>query len=64
MSNHLQNRNGTYYFRRVVPDDLRGHFRTANGKPRTEWTWSLRVKDHEAAKRLLPDCLAKTSELF
>ncbi len=64
MSNHLQNRNGTYYFRRVVPDDVRGHFRTANGKPRTEWTWSLRVKDRETAKRLLPECLARTNTLI
>lgn len=42
-----------YYFRRVVPPDLIGHFRTATGKPRIEWKYSLQTKDRrEAAKRL------------
>jgi hypothetical protein len=64
MKNHLQNRNGTYYFRRVVPEDIRHLFPTASGKPRSEWTWSLRVKDSEQAKRKLPDCLARTNDLI
>ena len=43
----------TYYFRRVVPPDLIGHFLTATGKPRIEWKYSLQTKDRrEAAKGL------------
>ena len=42
---HLQKRNSVYYFRRVVPDDLRGFI------GRDEWVYSLRTKDREEAKR-------------
>ncbi|WP_052072265.1 DUF6538 domain-containing protein [Sphingopyxis sp. MWB1] len=43
----------TYYFRRVVPPDLIGHFRTATGKPRIEWKYSLKTKDRrEAAPKI------------
>lgn len=52
MKNHLQNRNGTYYFRRVVPKDIRPIIRTGAGKPRSEWVWSLNEKDPARAKRL------------
>ncbi len=42
-----------YYFRRVVPPDLIGHFLTATGKPRVEWKYSLKTKDRrEAAPKL------------
>lgn len=41
----------TYYFRRPVPKHLVGHFRTAKGAARTEWSISLRVKDRDQAKR-------------
>lgn len=64
MTNHLQNRNGTYYFRRVVPEDIRHLILTNTGKPRTEWAWSLKIKDREKAKRLLPACLTKTNVLI
>ena len=62
MRNGLQTRGRTYYFRRSVPKNIRHLFPTDNGKPRTEWVWSLGVKDHEAAKRLVPAMLAKTNE--
>lgn len=64
VTNNLQNRNGTYYFRRIVPKDIRHLFPTASGKPRTEWTWSLDVKDRELAKRKLPECLARTNAMI
>ena len=44
---------GTYYFRRVVPPDLIGHFTTATGKPRKEWKYSLGTKDRREAARPL-----------
>ena len=61
MTNHLQNRSGTYYFRRVVPGDIQHLILTRTGKPRTEWAWSLGVKNREEAKRKLPGCLSKTN---
>ena len=64
MCTYLQLHQGTYYFRRSVPDDIRHLFPTASGKPRTEWRWSLRVKDREAGKRLLPPYVAKTNVLI
>lgn len=57
--NYLQNRSGTYYFRRSVPPSLRHLFLTDNGKPRSEWVWSLRVKQDEEAKRKLPGGLVR-----
>ncbi len=61
MCTYLQSHQGTYYFRRGVPAEIRHLLPTASGKPRTEWRWSLRVKNREAAKRLLPDSIAKTN---
>jgi len=46
MSNYVQKRNGTYYFRRVVPAELRPFFQ---GK--REWTYSLLTKDKRTAER-------------
>ncbi len=43
----------TYYFRRVVPAELRPFIPTRSGKPRTEWKVSLGTKDRSEAKRLL-----------
>lgn len=60
MCTYLQPHHGTYYFRRGIPKDIQHLFPTASGKPRAAWRWSLRVKDREEAKRLLPDCVAKT----
>jgi len=61
MCTYLQLHQGTYYFRRGVPAEMRHLFPTASGKPRTAWRWSLKVKNREEAKRLLPECTAKTN---
>ena len=50
MCTYLIRRGATYYFRRVIPSDLRA----AMGGKR-EFTVSLGTKDREAAKRLIPD---------
>lgn len=50
---YLAKRGATYYFRRVVPDELQPFLRTANGKPRTEFMQSLGTKELATAKRLL-----------
>lgn len=60
MCTYLQLHHGTYYFRRGVPDDIRHLFLTKTGKPRSEWRWSLRVKDRAEAKRLVPENVIKT----
>ena len=49
---HLTQVGSTYYFRRVVPDELRPYFLTRTGKPRTEFMVSLRTKDRSTAKEL------------
>lgn len=53
-----------YYFRRQVPKDLLGHFRTATGRPRTEWRHTLSTDDREEAKRLLRPHAADTDKLI
>lgn len=50
MCSRLEKVGSIYYFRRVVPKDLLGHFKTKTGNPRTEWMISLRTKDREEAK--------------
>ena len=64
MCTHLDKTGSTYYFRRPVPKDLIGCFATASGKPRTEWKFSLRIKDREQAKRLLRPHVAETDTLI
>jgi len=64
MCSYLDSVGSTYYFRRAVPQDLIGCFFTASGKPRTEWKFSLREKDREAAKRLLRPHEIKTDKLI
>lgn len=64
MCTYLHKVKSTYYFRRPVPKHLIGHFRTANGAARTEWCISLRVKDREQAKRLLPTHTIETDRLI
>jgi len=54
MPTYLAKRGSTYYFRRVVPDELR----SVVGK--TEFVWSLRTKDLATAKRLLHQDAVKT----
>lgn len=53
-----------YYFRRQVPKDLVGQFRTSTGKPRTEWRHTLDTDDREEAKRLLRPHAADTDKLI
>lgn len=50
---YLAKRGATYYFRRVVPDELQPFIPTTNGKPRTEFMQSLGTKELAVAKRLL-----------
>lgn len=64
MCSYLKPYNGTYYFRRIVPEDVRHLFPTGSGRPRTEWRLSLQTKDKELAKRKLPEFLAKTNALI
>jgi integrase len=64
MCRHLDKTGSTYYFRRPVPNDLKGCFLTATGKPRTEWKFSLGVKDREAAKSLLLSHQLETDALI
>jgi integrase len=47
---HLTQVGSTYYFRRVVPDELRPYFLTRTGNPRSEFMVSLRTKDRATAK--------------
>ena len=61
MCTYLQPHHGSYYFRRAIPAEIRHLFPTVSGKSRTQWRWSLRVKNREDAKRLLPPLVAKTN---
>lgn len=54
MCTYLDQVGSTYYFRRVVPVELRPLIRTRSGQPRSEWKLSLRTKDRDEAKRLIP----------
>lgn len=64
MCTYLKPYSGTYYFRRIVPEEIRHLFPTSTGKPRTEWRVSLRTKNREEAKRLLPAHVARTNALI
>jgi hypothetical protein len=64
MCTYLDQVGSTYYFRRAVPDDLLGYFRTKTGKLRTEFKLSLKIKDREEAKRLIPLRTIDTDQLF
>ncbi|MDG5489215.1 hypothetical protein NYR55_11380 [Sphingomonas sp. BGYR3] len=54
MCTYLDQVGSTYYFRRVVPLELRPFIRTSTGAPRAEWKRSLKTKDRDEAKRLIP----------
>lgn len=54
MCTYLDQVGSTYYFRRVVPLELRPYLHTKSGAPRTEWKYSLKTKDRDEAKRLIP----------
>lgn len=59
MPTYLTKRGATYYFRRVIPEELRGAF-----KGKRELTFSLRTKDpREAAKRCRLEAV-KSDKLF
>lgn len=64
MCTYLLKRGSVYYFRRAVPDDLVGQFLNSNGKPLTEWTYSLGVKDRGEAKRLIPARAMATDKII
>lgn len=49
LSTYLERRGAKYYFRRVVPLELRPYFRTATGKPRAEFMFSLNTSDRRVA---------------
>lgn len=52
MCTYLDNERANYAFRRAVPKHLQSQIRTASGKPRTEWRYSLKTKDRAEANRL------------
>ena len=64
MCTYLNKTGATYHFRRMVPDDLLGHFRTERGNARLEWKRSLGTKDREEAKRLLRPHTTETDALI
>ncbi|WP_162987174.1 DUF6538 domain-containing protein [Sphingomonas paeninsulae] len=64
MCTYLDQVGATYYFRRSVPDDIRGKLLTANGNPRSEFKISLKTKDRETAKRLIPAHTIETDRVF
>ena len=64
MCTYLKPYSGTYYFRRIVPEELRPLFPTTSGKPRSEWRVSLHTKDKELAKRKLPAYVSETNDLI
>lgn len=64
MCTYLNKTGSSYYFRRPVPDDLRGHFVTDRGNPRTEWKRALGTKDREEAKRRLHHHSIETDKLI
>lgn len=59
MSTYLTKRGATYYFRRVIPDDLRAAF---GGK--RELTYSLRTKSRAEGERLSRLEAVKSDDLF
>lgn len=62
MCTYLEQVGSVYYFRRNVPEELQPFLSTKTGKPRTIWKVSLRTKDREEAKRLLPDHVKMTDQ--
>lgn len=59
MCNYLQNRGGTYYFRRAIPRELRLCFDDA-----PQWMFSLRTKDYAEGKRLARAEGVRTDDLI
>ena len=59
MCTNLAKRGATYYFRRIIPAELRPAF-----DGRREFMESLRTKDRETAKRLIPERRMATDRLL
>ena len=59
MCTYLTKRGATYYFRRLVPGELRPYLDS-----RREWMISLRSKDREEAKKKIPDHTIASDELI
>ena len=59
MCTHLTRRGATYYFRRVIPDDVRPAFGN-----KAEWVHSLRTKDRDEGKRLAQAEAVRTNALI
>ncbi len=64
MPTYLTKIEATYYYRRPVPPPLQRFFLTRNGKPKTEWMESLRVKDRRAAEQALHRRNVEVDELI
>jgi hypothetical protein len=62
MCTYLDQVGSTYYFRRVVPLELRAFIRTSSGAARAEWKISLRTKDRDAAKKRIPHFTIQTDK--
>ena len=57
MCTHLSKRGATYYFRRVIPENVRPWFGN-----RAEWVYSLSTKDRDEAKRRVARETVKTDD--
>ncbi len=64
MCTYLNRTGSKYYFRRPVPKDLIGQFKTDKGGIRREWKYSLGVTDRERAKPLLRPYEIETDQLI
>lgn len=64
MCTYLNRTGAKYYFRRPVPKDLLGYFKTSTGKSRKEWKYSLGTSDRTEAKPLLRPFEIETDELI
>jgi integrase len=59
MCTHLSKRGSTYYFRRVIPENVRPWF-----DGRAEWVYSLRTKDRDEGKRRAQDETVATNGMI
>jgi integrase len=64
MSQYLERVGSTYYFRRVVPQDLQQFFRTKTGRSRIEFKVSLGTKDRREGERRSRLKALETDRLF
>jgi len=64
MCTYLNRTGSKYYFRRPIPKDLIGHFKTETGGVRREWKYSLGVTDRGMAKPLMRPYEIETDRLI